>query len=532
MSLPALQIRRMHNRYRVGGGDNADGLQQQLDRMVSDRLPAVLDRNIGGLYRRLGLSADSLVAVRRLNIRIELAGFPAAAEPGLIEHIGESWGRALLQGLERVMSTTGCTPGQAVVTDTLAIFPDVMSARRRQILQLARNAAPPWWSGALLGTDADAEALPRLLVELATTDPESAARCIVELADDPGPAWLTTMAAPRIAAVARALIAAAGSVGEAVEGNGDRQGGSALSDSLSTAQRAQLSRCGDGDSATLLFAAYQHLEGRPVPADYARLKARLEPIWAQSQRHPVKQASEGSDRSATPARVAAKDAGAATPEWLEHPPDSEPRVVDIESERVPDPLSSDADEEDPMVTGPSWVPVGCGGLLFLIRFALRAWVQGGDLNQGMLALGTLALNSVFDRLSPAARRAAWRRDRCLLQVFAGLHEPLELDEPCRHPSSAVSWASGVIEAIAMRLDDDLTGAPRGSEYVFGHADESLSALDRLLLRPGRLRVAESEARLILPADGVEMGLRRGGWDIDPGWVPQLGRVIRFEYREQ
>ncbi|MEW8428830.1 MAG: hypothetical protein G8D61_03885, partial [gamma proteobacterium symbiont of Ctena orbiculata] len=120
MSLPALQIRRMHNRYRVGGGDNADGLQRQLDRMVSDRLPAVLDRNIGGLYRRLGLSADSLVAVRRLNIRIELAGFPAAAEPGLIEHIGESWGRALLQGLERVMSTTGFTPGQAVVTDTLA----------------------------------------------------------------------------------------------------------------------------------------------------------------------------------------------------------------------------------------------------------------------------------------------------------------------------------------------------------------------------------------------------------------------------
>ncbi|MEW8398163.1 MAG: hypothetical protein AB2707_18570, partial [Candidatus Thiodiazotropha sp.] len=168
MSLPALQIRRMHNRYRVGGGDNADGLQQQLDRMVSDRLPAVLDRNIGGLYRRLGLSADSLVAVRRLNIRIELAGFPAAAEPGLIEHIGESWGRALLQGLERVMSTTGFTPGQAVVTDTLAIFPDVMSARRRQILQHARNAAPPWWSGALLGADADAEALPRLLVELAT----------------------------------------------------------------------------------------------------------------------------------------------------------------------------------------------------------------------------------------------------------------------------------------------------------------------------------------------------------------------------
>lgn len=84
----------------------------------------------------------------------------------------------------------------------------------------------------------------------------------------------------------------------------------------------------------------------------------------------------------------------------------------------------------------------------------------------------------------------------------------------------------------MRLDDDLTGAPRGSEYVFGHAEESLSALDRLLLRPGRLRVAESEARLILPADGVDMGLRRGGWDIDPGWVPQLGRVIRFEYREQ
>ncbi|MET0072129.1 MAG: hypothetical protein ABW096_18990 [Candidatus Thiodiazotropha sp.] len=532
MSLPALQIRRMHNRYRVGGGDNADGLRQQLDRMVSDRLPAVLDRNIGGLYQRLGLNADSLVAVRRLNIRIQLAGFSAAAGPGLIEHIGESWSRALLQGLERIMQTTGYTPGQAVVTDTLAVFPDMMSARRRQILQLVRNAAPPWWSGSLLGTDADAEALPRLLVELATSDPESAARCIVELADDPGPAWLTAMAAPRIAAVARVLIATAGSAGEAVEERGDRQGGSALLDSLSTAQRAQLSRCGDGDSATLLFAAFRQLAGRPVLADYARLKARLEPLWVQSHRHSVKQTPERGDQPATPARVVAKDTGTATPELLEHPPDSGPRVVDIESERVPDSLSSDADEADPMVTGPTWVPVGCGGLLFLIRFALRAWEEGDDLNQGMLALATLALDSVFDRLSPAARRAAWRRDAPLLQVFAGLHEPPELDEPCHHPSSALSWARGVFEAISMRLDDDLTAAPRGSEYVFGHADEPLSALDRLLLRPGRLRVTESEARLILPADGVDMGLRRGGWDIDPGWVPQLGRVIRFEYREQ
>ncbi|MCU7802165.1 MAG: hypothetical protein KZQ96_03130 [Candidatus Thiodiazotropha sp. (ex Lucinoma borealis)] len=529
MSVPALQIRQMHNRYCIYDRNDADGLQRQLDHMVTDRLPAVLERSIGSLHQSLGMNADCLVAVRRLNIRIQLADFSANAEPGLIDHIVESWARALLNGLERIVSTSGFTPGQALLSDTLAIFPSLISARRHHIRQLVRNGALPWWSRALLDDDADAQALPRLLIKLATIDPKTAAECIVELTDDPGPVWLTRFDATQSAAAGRALIAAATVVGDEVRDSRGWQGDSALLTSLPAPQHDLLRRCADADSATLLFGAFQLLADLPVVAGYTQLKTRLEQLLAQPHRLAENHSLEGTDMSAAPEMMFIKDIRAASFDTLENPLDSAPMSVDVKSVRASESASSDADLT---MTGTSGIPVGCGGLLFLIRFALRKREQSINVNQAMLALGTYLLNTVFDRLSPAARRAAWCRDAGLLQVFAGLREPLsDIDEQC-HPDSALSWGRVVSEAIAARIADDVAAAPRGSEYVFGRADEPLSAMDRLLLRPGHLRVSETEVHLILPSDTVDIGLRRGGWDIDPGWVPQLGRVIRFEYRKQ
>ncbi|MCU7930216.1 MAG: hypothetical protein KZQ90_05405 [Candidatus Thiodiazotropha sp. (ex Codakia rugifera)] len=529
MSVPTLQIRKMRNRYRVYDRNDADGMQRQLEHMVTDRLPAVLERSIGSLYQSLGMNADCLVAVRRLNIRIQLADYSANAEPGLFDHIAESWARALLNGLERIVSTSGFTPGQALLSDTLAVFPNLISARRHHIRQLVRNGVLPWWSRALLDDAADAQALPRLLIELTAIDPKSAAECIVELADDPGPAWLICFDATQSATAGRALIAAATVGGDDVRDSGGWQGDSALLTSLPASQRDLLRRCADADSAALLFCAFQLLAGLPVADGYTQLKTRLEQLLAQPHRLAENHPFKGTDMRTAPEMMFIEDISAASFDTLENPLDSVPISVNIESERASESASS---ATDLTMTGTAGIPVGCGGLLFLIRFALGKREQSINVNQAMLALGTFLLNTVFDRLSPAARRAAWCRDAGLLQVFAGLREPpSNMDEQC-HPDSALSWGRVVSEAITARIADDVAAAPRGCEYVFGRADEPLSAMDRLLLRPGHLRMSENEAHLILPSDAVDIGLRRGGWDIDPGWVPQLGRVIRFEYRKQ
>jgi hypothetical protein len=531
MSAPELRIRQMHNRYHVCDRDEADRLQRQLDRMVRDRLPVVLDRSIGGLYQRLGLNADCHIVVRGLNIRIALGDFPDAAETGLIDHIAESWGRALVSGLERILSATGFTPGQVVVTDTFALFPDLLSARVQQILQLVRNAAEPWWSRALPGADGDGRALPQRLIDLAAREPTSAARCIVELALDPGPVWLTTIDGRALATAAGALIAATGVGGDAVDGGGEWRDDSVSLASLSASQRDQLRRCADGDSASLLYAAFRLLRQRPVMADYGLLKRRLEQGLALTPSLGESEPPESGVRFLVPEGVGVKDSGKLNQELLEQALDAAAMSMDRETEGLSEPASSARDPSERTMTETTAVPVGCGGLLFMIRFALRAWRRDGDPNRAMLALGGLALSSVFDRLPPAACRAAWQRDRGLLQVFAGLNQPPGEVGELSHPDSALSWARDVIEVISAHINDDVAPAPRGSDYLFGRTDVALSVLDRLLLRPGRLWVTEREARLILPGDGVDMGLRRGGWDIDPGWVPQLGRIIRFEYRE-
>ena len=71
MTVATLRIRRMHNRYRLSDADGAVELQRSLDRAIGDRLPTMLDRDFGNLRRRLGLAADSLVAVRQMVAKAE-----------------------------------------------------------------------------------------------------------------------------------------------------------------------------------------------------------------------------------------------------------------------------------------------------------------------------------------------------------------------------------------------------------------------------------------------------------------------------
>ena len=51
----------------------------------------------------------------------------------------------------------------------------------------------------------------------------------------------------------------------------------------------------------------------------------------------------------------------------------------------------------------------------------------------------------------------------------------------------------------------------------------------LLLVPGRLHVDHSLVQLVAPMEAVNLCVRRRALDADPGWVPALGRIIRFHF---
>ena len=54
-------------------------------------------------------------------------------------------------------------------------------------------------------------------------------------------------------------------------------------------------------------------------------------------------------------------------------------------------------------------------------------------------------------------------------------------------------------------------------------------LHRLVCRPARLSLTPTHVDVWQDLDAVDLRLRRAGLDLDPGWVPWLGRVLCFHY---
>lgn len=57
-------------------------------------------------------------------------------------------------------------------------------------------------------------------------------------------------------------------------------------------------------------------------------------------------------------------------------------------------------------------------------------------------------------------------------------------------------------------------------------------LHDLIVRPGRIVVTPLHLDVFFELSTVDLRIRRAGLDLDPGWVPWLGRVLRFHYVER
>ena len=55
------------------------------------------------------------------------------------------------------------------------------------------------------------------------------------------------------------------------------------------------------------------------------------------------------------------------------------------------------------------------------------------------------------------------------------------------------------------------------------------SLRRLVRRPALVHATPTHIDLCFDARWVELEVRLAGLDLDPGWVPWLGRVVTFHY---
>jgi len=54
-------------------------------------------------------------------------------------------------------------------------------------------------------------------------------------------------------------------------------------------------------------------------------------------------------------------------------------------------------------------------------------------------------------------------------------------------------------------------------------------LHEIVLRPGRILLTRTDLDVTLSMETVDLRVRRAGLDLDPGWLPWFGRVVRFHY---
>ena len=170
-----------------------------------------------------------------------------------------------------------------------------------------------------------------------------------------------------------------------------------------------------------------------------------------------------------------------------------------------EPAWSPSSPEGVSYHGDAGLPVAQGGLFYLINFLSRPEARALIAAHGERGRGSDGWALLWD----LGRRLGLGPDPGLAAFFA---ERLDLGRD-RSP-----W-----ELPELDLGRDLH--PLGLRlYGPGLFDSALLAV------PARLHHTPSHLDIDLPLAAVRLAVRRVALDVDPGWVPWLGRVVTFHYR--
>lgn len=132
--------------------------------------------------------------------------------------------------------------------------------------------------------------------------------------------------------------------------------------------------------------------------------------------------------------------------------------------------------------------------------------------------------------------------------WAGLFFVLNLLDQVVDPPTVPSETVAILHALAVWLrvrSDDAIYESLAALNVDGQWPDVPSAtlrslrlacvtmtrrpLRRILARAGRILVTRTHLTIVFDLDSVRLDVRKAGLDFDPGWLPRLGRAVRFEY---
>jgi hypothetical protein len=149
-------------------------------------------------------------------------------------------------------------------------------------------------------------------------------------------------------------------------------------------------------------------------------------------------------------------------------------------------------------------PTAAGGLLFLIRplarLGLPRWIAAAPDRAGFAAALLLHV----------ARGAGVDADDPIFAILAPDPGDPGAADRGRY-RDLVTWRLALAGWSRRRLERPLAAIVR---------------------RPGRIVATPTHIDLLFPLRDADHHLRASGLDVDPGWVPWLGRVVQFHYLEQ
>jgi hypothetical protein len=498
-----LRIERMRVRYRLPAG--RPDLRRRLDRVL-DR---VLDEELEPALERAGVDPRSEICIQTVDVPVRLGvGSPDRA-------LGEAWSAALAAAIARAASGRG----RDVVryssrTEALTDFAVGVAAGDLSRAWAWRQVGLVARPGTLTAETAQTALVAALLAEpeliVAVLRSASAARALRGLI-----ALLHDVELAVLARAARAAVTGTGSSGElpAIAAAGEAR--SEAPPAVVAAARRILER-----SVVLRDVA-------PLARGVARARVEalaglalveVEPAlargaWVQVAEVVSERLGEASSTASAKALDPVVPVAA-----VEGPVSERPEEALDAPGRLP--ISEGEVADDP--TEPPRVPTDTAttahaGLLFLVgiidELGLPGKLLAGDLGERH------SLAWALHRLALRLARTEERDPAAL--AFAGLgpedDPPSVLEgEPDR---DELAQLDRIVRSVARRAARRLGRQPGRSREL----------LDRVCRRPGEVVAEPGWIELRLPLDSVDTELRRAGLDLDPGWVPWLGVVLRFVY---